>query len=85
MGCAVGSGKGWASGGGAIGWGLSSSGSFAWMWMRPNERRGCVGCHENRELAPDNHVALAIKKLPVEVVVTGTRHEEEGTRGLEHN
>ena len=60
-------------------------GPSAWMWMRPNERRGCVGCHENRELAPDNHVALAIKKLPVEVVVTGTRHEEEGTKGLEHN
>lgn len=40
----------------------------SWMWVRPNERRGCVGCHEDREMSPDNVVPLAIKKLPVAMI-----------------
>ncbi|GEM_PF-385787 len=36
-----------------------------WLWMRPNERRGCVGCHEDPELVPDNRVPMAVKKFPV--------------------
>ncbi len=40
-------------------------GPSAWIWVRPNERRGCIGCHENRELAPPNRVPLAIEKPPV--------------------
>jgi len=41
----------------------------AWIWLRPNERRGCVGCHENPELAPENRVPLSIKKDPVSIPV----------------
>lgn len=37
----------------------------AWLYLRPNERRGCIGCHEDRNLAPDNLVPLAVKKDPV--------------------
>ncbi|MFQ5690733.1 MAG: hypothetical protein ACE5HQ_10725 [Gemmatimonadota bacterium] len=40
-------------------------GPSAWIWVRPNERRGCIGCHEDRELAPPNHLPLAIGKPPV--------------------
>ena len=40
-----------------------------WLWMRPNERRACIGCHEDKNLAPDNVVPLAVKKLPVNVPV----------------
>jgi hypothetical protein len=36
-----------------------------WIWLRPNERRGCVGCHEDQELVPGNRVSLAVKKSPV--------------------
>ncbi|MGQ9619932.1 MAG: HzsA-related protein [Bacteroidales bacterium] len=36
-----------------------------WIYLRPNERRGCVGCHENPELTPDNRVPLAVKKPPI--------------------
>jgi len=43
--------------------------SCAWLWIRPNERRGCIGCHENRELAPENNVPLAIKMDPVSIPV----------------
>lgn len=41
----------------------------AWIWLRPNERRGCVGCHEHPELAPDNRVPLSVKKDPVIIPV----------------
>lgn len=40
-----------------------------WIWLRPNERRGCIGCHEDRELSPDNKMALSVKKPPVNVPV----------------
>jgi hypothetical protein len=40
-----------------------------WMSIRPNERRGCVGCHEDHEQTPENRVPLAVKNLPVNVPV----------------
>jgi hypothetical protein len=45
------------------------NGPCSWLWLRPNERRGCIGCHEDPELAPENRVSLAIKKPPVIVPV----------------
>ncbi len=39
-----------------------------WIWVRPNEKRGCIGCHEDKELAPDNQVPMAIAKPPVRLV-----------------
>jgi Hydrazine synthase alpha subunit middle domain len=36
-----------------------------WIWLRPNERRGCVGCHEDQNIVPDNRVPLAVKKAPI--------------------
>ncbi len=35
-------------------------GPSSWIWVRPNEKRSCVGCHEDRELAPDNRVPDAL-------------------------
>jgi hypothetical protein len=40
-----------------------------WIWIRPNERRGCIGCHNDHELAPQNIVPLAVKKLPVSLPI----------------
>lgn len=40
-----------------------------WMWIRPNERRGCVGCHEDHDQTPENRVPMAVKNLPVNVPV----------------
>jgi hypothetical protein len=40
-----------------------------WIWLRPNERRGCVGCHEDREIVPDNRVPLAVRTSPVNVPI----------------
>jgi len=40
-----------------------------WIWLRPNERRGCVGCHEDQDIVPDNRIPLAVKKAPIGVPV----------------
>jgi len=40
-------------------------GTCGWIWLRPNERRGCIGCHEDPEIVPGNKVPLAVKKSPV--------------------
>ena len=39
----------------------------AWFWVRPNERRVCIGCHENRELSPPNRVPLAVRREPTDL------------------
>jgi hypothetical protein len=43
--------------------------SCGWIWLRPNERRGCVGCHEDHEQTPENRVPLAVKSPPVNIPV----------------
>ena len=45
------------------------NGPCNWIYLRPNERRGCVGCHEDPELTPFNRVSLAVKKKPVIIPV----------------
>jgi hypothetical protein len=45
------------------------NGPSGWMWLRPNERRGCVGCHEDPELVPENRIPFAVKKDPVDIPV----------------
>lgn len=45
------------------------NGPCKWLWLRPNERRGCIGCHEDPELVPENKVSLAIKKSPAIIPV----------------
>jgi hypothetical protein len=47
------------------------------MWLRPNERRGCVGCHEDHELVPDNRVPLSVKKPPVKIPVHVVKVKEK--------
>ncbi len=44
-----------------------------WIWLRPNERRGCVGCHADPELAPENRAPMAVKHPPV--IVSSTPKE----------
>jgi len=53
-------------------------GPCSWLWLRPNERRGCVGCHEDPELAPENRVPLAVKNPPVIIPVHITEIKEKG-------
>jgi hypothetical protein len=52
-------------------------GPSSWLWLRPNERRGCVGCHEDPELAPENRIPIAVTKVPVIVPVSITHIKEK--------
>jgi len=58
------------------------SGPSDWLWVRPFERRGCVGCHEDSELAPENIVPLAINKWPVLVPVDTSQAEKVTTTSV---
>ncbi|MEZ5070861.1 MAG: hypothetical protein R2751_07800 [Bacteroidales bacterium] len=40
-------------------------GPSSWLYLRPSERRACVGCHADQELAPENVQPLAVKEDPV--------------------
>jgi len=37
------------------------------IWVRPNESRGCIGCHEPRDTVPPNLRPLAAGRRPVRV------------------
>ena len=52
-------------------------GPCSWLWLRPNERRGCIGCHEDPELVPVNRVPIAVKKQPVIIPVHISEIEEK--------
>jgi hypothetical protein len=32
----------------------------AWIWVRAGDQRGCIGCHEEKELAPENRATQAL-------------------------
>jgi hypothetical protein len=40
-----------------------------WIWVRNHEARGCIGCHEDPELAPENVLVDAVKKAPFELTL----------------
>lgn len=52
--------------------GFSIISERAWFWVRPNERRVCIGCHENRELAPNNVQPLAVRREPTDLTNPST-------------
>jgi len=35
----------------------------SWIWARPGEEHGCVGCHEDRAVAPENRWPLALRRF----------------------
>ncbi len=34
-----------------------------WIWVRRGTSRGCLGCHEDKELAPENRATQALRKI----------------------
>ena len=38
-----------------------------WIYLRPNERRACTGCHADPELAPRNIQPMAVKEDPIDL------------------
>jgi hypothetical protein len=43
------------------------------IWVRPNENHACLGCHEDRELAPENRQPLALQRgaVSLQLALTG--------------
>lgn len=37
-------------------------GNCGWIWVKPKETRGCIGCHEDPELIPENEYVLALRR-----------------------
>jgi hypothetical protein len=33
-----------------------------WIWVKPQEKRGCIGCHEDPERIPENAYVLALRR-----------------------
>jgi hypothetical protein len=48
-----------------------------WIYLRPNERRACTGCHANPELAPRNYQPHAVKEGPVVLVMQQMETSEQ--------
>jgi hypothetical protein len=39
-------------------------GTCGWVWVKPKESRGCIGCHQDPELVPENEYVQALRRLP---------------------
>jgi hypothetical protein len=50
--------------------------SCGWIWVKNNEPRGCIGCHEDQELTPENRMVDAVKKpsIPLTLPPERRRH-----------
>ena len=55
------------------------NGPGSWIYVRPNERRGCVGCHEDNEQVPENRQPLSIKKEPILIPTKKGIHNKKDT------
>jgi hypothetical protein len=40
-----------------------------WIWVKPKEKRGCIGCHEDPERTPENEFVLALRRPSNRLVV----------------
>jgi len=43
--------------------------SCSWIWSRNREPRGCIGCHEDGELTPENVLVEAVKRPSVKLTL----------------
>jgi len=51
----------------------------SWIWARSGEEHGCVGCHEDRAVAPENRWPMALRRFD-----TPTRLDRAGRSGTAH-
>jgi hypothetical protein len=45
----------------------------AWMWTKNKENRGCIGCHEDGELSPENVFPKALGKPAADLMLAPER------------
>ncbi len=60
--------------------GRSELNEMSWLYVRPGERRACLGCHQPRESAPaiGAGVALALQAPPLKLTGQGDPHRFRG-------
>lgn len=60
--------------------GRSELNEMSWLYVRPGERRSCIGCHQPRQSAPatDSRPALALRAPPVKLLGQGDPHRFRG-------
>jgi hypothetical protein len=44
-----------------------------WIWVRNKESRGCIGCHEDAELTPENRLVEAVTKPSIPLTLPPER------------
>ncbi len=47
--------------------------SSGWIWARNRERRGCIGCHEDGELVPDNVFIKSVQHPSIRLTLPPAR------------
>jgi hypothetical protein len=47
--------------------------SCGWIWSKNNENRGCIGCHEDGELTPENFFAEALGQSAIDLTLPPER------------
>jgi hypothetical protein len=43
--------------------------SCGWIWVKHREPRGCIGCHEDPELTPENKFVMAVRKPSIQLTL----------------
>jgi HEAT repeat protein len=52
---------------------------ISWIYVRPAERRSCIGCHSSRETAPPSQAGLfSLRSEPVRLLGQGNPHRFRG-------
>ncbi|MBM4050739.1 MAG: HEAT repeat domain-containing protein, partial [Planctomycetes bacterium] len=51
---------------------------MSWIYVRPGETRGCLGCHQPRQAAPPASAAQAMRTRPLKLLGQGQPHRFRG-------
>ena len=55
--------------------------SCGWIWVKHREPRGCIGCHEDPELTPENRFVAALKRPGVKLLLPPQKRRTVDFRG----
>ncbi|MCP4854776.1 MAG: hypothetical protein GY903_09815 [Fuerstiella sp.] len=60
--------------------GRSELNEMSWIYVRPGEHRGCVGCHQKRQAVPERSgdPAFALRSVPLKLLGQGDPHKFRG-------
>jgi HEAT repeat protein len=60
--------------------GRSELNEMSWIFVRPGERRSCVGCHQGRQFVPNHagQLASALRTAPLKLLGEGKPHRFRG-------